>query len=252
MNKLVFALAGILLAAGIVALSQTRSGQTQLARTAWRWSLPVQFPDTAKELDLSQHETEELFDLLASQQKKLGDYSQGLLTEAARDPTAREAMQRKLVDQQRANEAELTALLGPKYQRWLAYQSSLAVRQQIEELQSRLSTGSNALSTALAQSLIAALTPEALRLDQELRTWDGSEDAVASPHLLDQHIKRTLANQRQLLDVASPYLNEAQREEYWRVLDQVLMREVALTRDVGKFGTAPVKTKSSQHLPGAH
>jgi hypothetical protein len=111
----------------------------------------------------------------------------------------------------------------------------------VEGLQSRLKAGSDALSDAQAQSLVAALTPEALRLDGELREWDTSEDAVNSPHLLDQHIKRTLENQRRLLEVAKPYLDAPQQEEYWRVLDQILMREVSLTRLVGKFGTAPVK-----------
>lgn len=251
MKKLLFVLAGAMLAAGSISMLATSSGRQQLARASWGMHLPNQFPDAAQQLELSGEEAEELFDLLARQQKKLGKFSDGLLTEAARDPAAREAMQRKLVDQQRANEAELTAMLGPKYPRWLEYQSNLLVRQQVEELQTRLKAGSDALSDPQAEALLAALTPEALRLDLELREWDTSEEAVVSPDLLNQHFNRTFENQRRLLEVVAPHLNEAQREEYWRVLDQILMREVALTRVLGKFGTAPVKFNRSALLPGS-
>jgi hypothetical protein len=67
--------------------------------------------------------------------------------------------------------------------------------------------------------------------------------------LLDEHIRRTLANQKQLWEIASPLLDPSQHEEYWRVLDQILMREVALTRGVGMMGTAPVQTDPVPTFP---
>jgi hypothetical protein len=207
----------------------------------WRNSLPAQFQDVGQALQLTPTAVADLFDLLAKQQQRLAKNSAGLLTGKANDPGARQAFQNGLVEQERRNQSELSEALGDKYQPWLEYQSTLAIRQQVESLRLRLASGVNALREDQVAPLIKALTPEQIRLDRELRAWDTSSAAATSKHLLDEHMRRTIDNQRHLLEVASTFLDPAQREEYWRVLDRIAMREVVMTRMMGKLGTAPVQ-----------
>jgi hypothetical protein len=247
-NRIVLALTSAALVAGLVVVSYTADNPEKMARIAWGHSQDERFPGLARELQITPAQAEEFLDLLGAQQRALAPISDGLLAKTARDPDTRLRLQRQLVDLQRSNLAAQAAMLGGRHARWLEYQSALLVRQQVEELQARLAAGSNALRESQVQPLLAVLTPEQLRLDRDLRDWNTSDTAVESPHMLDEHMRRTVANQRHLLDVAAPLLEPLQREEYWRVLDQIAMREVALTRAVGKLATAPVRTLPARRV----
>lgn len=212
-----------------------------VTRAMWRMSLPKTFPGVGEALEMSSEELDNFFDLLARQQSDLGEDTAGLLTGQARDPTARLEWHRRIVEQQRANDAQLREVLGSRYEKWQEYQSSLAIRQQVSELNSILET-ENKIPAAQWDPLITGLTSQQLRLDQDLRQWNMSDAAINSPRLLDEHMRRTVDNHRQLLRTASGYLTADQQEAYWKVLDRAAMREVSLTRLLGKLGTAPVQT----------
>lgn len=212
-----------------------------VTRTMWRMSLPGTFPGVGEALEMSSQELDNFFDLLARQQSDLGEDTAGLLTGQARDPAARLEWHRRIVEQQRANDAQLREALGSRYDKWQEYQSALSVRQQVSELNAILQP-ENQIPAAQLDPLITALTNQHFRLSQDLRQWNTSEAAINSPRLLDEHMRRTVDNHRELLRTASGYLTTDQQEAYWKVLDRTAMREVSLTRLLGKLGTVPVQT----------
>jgi len=252
-KRVVFLASAVLVAGIVVAAARSLlagrlpapAGNT-VTRQTWRASLPRQFPDVGAALDFTPDEARDFFDLLAKQQRDLWHDSVDLVTGEAKAAGTAQPLQHKLVEQLRANEAELTAKLGNKYARWQDYQDALIVRRQVESLQSRLAAGRHVLAPAQVQPLIAALAAEQSRLDRQLHEWDMSPTAADSPDMLDEHMRRRAEDQRSLLRIASPHLDAAQQEEFRLVLDQARVREAALIRVVGELGTAPVQT-----MPGA-
>jgi hypothetical protein len=212
-----------------------------VTRQTWRESLPYQFPDLGKELDLAPEATGQFLDLLARQQADLWNEAVDIVIGEAEDPATRLEWQRKLVQRLRANQTELMTELGARYTKWLEYQSNLAIGQQIDRLRSRLDHGDNALQPDRIEPLTAALVAEQLRLDNELREWDMSAAATESPDLLGEHLRRRTEGQHHLLSVASSWLSAPQQEQYRQVLDLVATREAALKRVVGLLATVPVQ-----------
>lgn len=234
-------------AAAVLALSQSTpqlpapTGST-VTRQTWRESLSSQFPDLGRELKLAPEAADKFLDLLARQQADLWADAVDIVIGEADEPATRLQWQRKLVEQLRANQAELVAALGDRYTRWLQYQGSLAIGQQVERLRARLGDGDNALPRDF-RPMTEALVAEQLRLDDELRAWLTSAAAAESPDLLDEHLRRRADGRDRLLGVASTWLGTAQQAEYRQVLDLAAAREAALKRVVGLPGTAPVQPR---------
>lgn len=206
----------------------TPAGRDML-RSLARNALPRQYPDLGKELGLTPEEVDEFFDLLTSQQLGLADDSLGLLAGgAAQDPAARQEAQRRLLEKQSANEAELAAKLGSKYPKWQEYQGTRATRQQVDRLRSTLATGNDALSEAQTQPLVTALAAEQARIDQETREWERTA-ARSSSNMVEDQLQRMSENNQRLVNVASSHLNTRQLEQYRRMLDQnaTMARSVA-------------------------
>jgi hypothetical protein len=181
-------------AAAVLALSQSTpqlpapAGST-VTRQTWRESLSSQFPDLGRELNLAPDAAEQLLDLLARQQADLWDDAVDIVIGEAEEPATRLDWQRKLVEQLRANQAELVAVLGDRYTQWLRYQATFQIRQQVDQLRARLGDGDDALPREFGP-LTEALVAEQLRLDDELRAWLTSAAAAGSPDLLDEHLRR--------------------------------------------------------------
>jgi hypothetical protein len=232
----------------LIVLNQTTpqlpapAGST-VTRQTWRASLGDQFPDLRMSLGLTPEQAEQFLDLLARQQADLWNDAVDIVIGEAEDPATRLEWQRKLVQQLRANQAELIAAFGDKYTKWLEYQAALSVRQQIDHLRARLGSGDIALQSNQVEPLVAALMAEQSRLEDDLRAWDMSTAAADSVDLLDEHTRRRAEGRRRLLSVASSWLNAPQQEEYGRVLDLIATREAALKRVVGLLGTAPVQPR---------
>jgi hypothetical protein len=249
--KRVLAIAAVfLLACAIVVLALNQAtpqlpapaGST-VTRQTWRQSLSDQFPELGSELDLSTEATGRLLDLLARQQSDLWKDAVDIVIGEAEDSATRLEWQRRLVDQLRANQAELQAILGDNYTKWLDYQAKLSVRQQVDLLRARLGGGDNALRPARLEPLIEALIAEQRNLDDELRAWDMSAAAADSTDLLEEHLRRRSEQQRRLVGVATSWLSAPQQQEYRQILDVVSTRETALKRVVGLLGTAPVQPR---------
>jgi hypothetical protein len=193
----------------------TPEGQ-DATRIMMRGVMTQMYPDIEQELGLTPQEKQQLFDLLAMD----GQESAALMLSGGQDPAATRELQRKLVEAQRAQEAKLAALLGSKYPKWEDYQSTVAARQQVDQLRRTLGASGNPLNDAQANQLVAAFAAEQRRSNKEIRAWSISAAAINSPNMMQESMQRSVATQGRLVDVAAPILDSAQLERYRRQVEQ--------------------------------
>lgn len=198
-------------------------------RAQLRAALPQNFPDLARELGLTPEEAAAFFDLLAKQQ--ISTTADVISTGAAEHPdaaTMRE-LQRVAAERQRAQQAEVVALLGDaKAQQWQSYQDSLPARQRVNRLQAALASGGDALSDAQARPLIAAITAGQKQLNEEARVT--AARTAGDPADPEEMIRRQDQANRRLLDVAASYLTSPQLQRFGTLLDQETGMQRALLR----------------------
>lgn len=194
---------------------RTEAGQ-EFMRTIAEASLRQRYPDLAKALGISQADADKLIQLLAEQGARQTASAIDLSPDAAQDPVARQELARQMNEAQRANEAEVRALLGDAHPKWQEYQRTTAERQrenqrlqQQNQLRAAIDFRDNPLSDAQFKSLTDALEAERQRFNQESR---GQQPLDQMQRLADEH--------RRQLEVARVYLNAGQLERYERHLSQ--------------------------------
>lgn len=184
---------------------QITSPESQARTRSLRRAMMVQqYPDLGKELGLSEQEVNKLFDLLVQQET---DLAANTFAADNRDPAAVQARIAKLQADRQANEAELKTMLGGKYTQWQEYKDTLPGRRQVTDLRAVLSASGNSLNDAQARPLIAALTAEQKRInDERFGSAAGAGNALLAQYS-PENVKR-------MVDAASPYLNPQQLESF--------------------------------------
>jgi hypothetical protein len=200
---------------GILEAMATPEGM-DATRAMMRGMMAQMYPDIDQELGLAAQEKQKLFDLLADP----GQDSAALMMGVPKDPAARQEMQRKMVESERAQEAKISALLGSKYPQWEDYQSTAQARQQVDQLRRTLSASENPLSEAQSTQLVAAFASAQRRTDKETREWSTSSAAINSANLMQETVQRAVASQERLVEAATPILDNAQMQRYKRQVDQ--------------------------------
>lgn len=186
-----------------------------LRRAQMQRTLVSLYPDLGAELHLSPEEVNKLLELIATQQVENGDAFRAAADRT--NPTAASEAQRKAMAAPQSNAAQLAALLGAKYPQWQEYEKALPSRRQVNELQTLMGSGANALGAAQARPLIAALSAERARINQE---QSDAMVAGADPReMMRRQMDRTETNRR-LLDAAAPHLTAQQLDGYKRMLDR--------------------------------
>jgi hypothetical protein len=166
-------------------------------RARYRAELPAQYPDIEDVLDLSLDQVNKLFDLLTEQNAN-----------ARRDATAG-ASARVREDRLRAEDAQLSGLLGTRFPRWQEYRKGLPSRLQVRDLGAALIAYDLDLSDAKSEALMAALIAVQAQVGQS-----------GGPY--------TEEGQRILLDAASGQLSAEQLDVYKKVLERQAGRARAL------------------------
>jgi hypothetical protein len=166
-------------------------------RTRYRAELPAQNPDIEEVVGLSPDQVNKLFDLLTEHNA------------AARRDTAAGASAKARDDRMRAEEAQLSKLLGTKYARWQEYRKGLPSRLQVRDLDAALIAYDLELGEARTKALMSALVAVQAQVGQS-----------GGPY--------TEEGQRVLLDAAAPQLSAEQLEVYKKVLERQASRVRAL------------------------
>jgi hypothetical protein len=200
----------------------------EFQRVMMRRMLEEQYPDLAKELDLSPEKAGKLLDLLAKQRADLGSDLLGQVGGAG-DPAAREESARALARKEQAYEAELATLLGDTYQKFKQYQDESAsrqraqyARQETESLRNAIDAGGAPLTDAQFQYLNSALASEQKRIDATSRGLN-----------MQQQVQRMAEDNRRLVEVAAAHLNPQQLDRYKRYLQQRAEMAGAMTGLLG-------------------
>jgi hypothetical protein len=196
-------------------------------------SMRHSYPGVAEDLGLSREQVDEFFGLLAEHQMRQQDDPAFMGFDFETPPTAEamRAQQLKFQERQKANEAELAALLGPqKMQAWKEYQSTLGVRHQLNQMRQTLSSRGLPLQEEFSKPMLKAMAEEQQRAMSEWRSGENrffgtasSVGFVAAPGLVgsngqanlqaqEKHMERMKEQNRRTLDALSPYLTSEQRQ----------------------------------------
>jgi hypothetical protein len=186
----------------------------EFQRVMMRQTLEDEFPNLAKDLNLSPDKAGKLLDLLAKQRLDLAAEGLGQMRGGTQDRAARAEMARKREEQARAFQAELKSLLGDSYSKWNDYESAAAdsrrqeyTRMGTQRLRDAITAGGPPLTDAQFQYLNSAITAEQKRIDQETRS-------------VQQQMQRLPETNRRLVEVAAAHLNPQQLDRYRRYLQQ--------------------------------
>lgn len=143
----------------------------KLALSESKSNLRREFPDVARQLHLSTEEEDQFLDLLANQRLTL--WEQATRARAAGQTPDFAAYE----DAQRAQEAEITTLLGSQRSRqFKEYQETLPERQRVMAFQATLDEN-NALEQETAETLITRLADERKTLQEKAQAEHASQPA---------------------------------------------------------------------------
>ncbi len=193
-----------------------------LVRMRSRLGLAYSHQDLAVFMQIPKQQADRLLDLLAEQ--RLRDQIEGVNPFAgAVDPAAVQALIQKQQDKQRANEAEVAALLGAsKFQDWKDYEQSGMARFMVQRLESALPDEAR-LQTEQRGSLLRAIAREHRKMYEER--------AVSIPpgqmpdenwvnQMRAQESERMAAAHERILEAATPILSPTQLEQLSSLLQQ--------------------------------
>jgi hypothetical protein len=185
----------------------------EMTRIMSRQMLEQQYPDLAKEMNLSPEKAGKLLDLLARHRMEQGTEMLNV-SNGPQDRAAREERARALAKRDQAYQGELSALLGSNYPKWAEYQSKAEERQQAmytrmgqEQLRDSINASGTPLTDAQFKYLNTALEAEQNRIDRETTS-------------VQQQMQRLPQTNRRLIEVASAHLNPQQLERYRQYLQQ--------------------------------
>ena len=130
-------------------------------------------PNLARDLDLTAEQFDRLNDVLAEQSLRAMENNSPLWSADGERPDAAKVQeyQRKMMEQQRANEAELKRALGEaKYREWQEYQSMAGVRWEADRVRASLTSAGVPLDESLAKPLLKTLHEQQIKMMQQQAT----------------------------------------------------------------------------------
>jgi hypothetical protein len=199
-------------------------------RAQARNKLMAAYPELATTLQLTPEQAEQFLDLLARQQVEIAELIAARPGEI-RDGVYSQRLARDVNIMELSDDAEQTALLEGKYPEWLQYQQDEIFRNPVDQLQGVLQRQGIGIADADADALVTALAAEQTRFSKEMARTSGSPGD--SPRELLQQQLHYAANNRQLVKVASRYLNTQQLEAYEQLLERRTLTAQRLLRNMG-------------------
>jgi hypothetical protein len=158
-------------------------------RAQQRMNLVRSNPNLARDLDMTAEQLDRLYDVLAEQSLRAMENSSPMWsTDGGRPDAAQmQEFQRKAMEQQRANEAELRRALGDgKYREWQEYQSMAGVRWEADRVRTSLASAGVPLDENLAKPLLKTLHQQQMKMmqQQQAAATAASSNANASARLV--------------------------------------------------------------------
>jgi len=140
-------------------------------------------PNLARDLDLTADQLDRLYDVLAEQSLRSMENTSPMWSVNGEQPDAAKIQeyQRKAMEQQRSNEAELKRALGDtKYREWQEYQSMAGVRWEADRVRTSLASAGVPLDENLAKPLLKSLHEQQVKLMQQAANAAAPNAAVSA------------------------------------------------------------------------
>ena len=136
-------------------------------------------PNLARDLDLSPEQADRLFSTLAEQQLRAMETTNPMLWNEQPDPAKMQELQRKMMDQQRANEMEVKRVLGEaKFREWQEYQSLSGVRWEADRVRTALANAGMPLEENLTKPLLKTLQEQQQKMMQQMAAAAGPQNQL--------------------------------------------------------------------------
>ena len=139
-------------------------------------------PNVARDLDLTPEQVDRLFATLAEQQMRSMETNPPMMWGEQPDAAKMQEFQRKSLEQQAANEAELKRVLGDaKFREWQEYQSMAGVRWEADRVRASLANAGVPLDDNQTKPLLKTLADQQQKMMQEAAkmTAPGTNRVVA-------------------------------------------------------------------------
>ena len=136
-------------------------------------------PNLARDLDLSPEQADRLFSTLAEQQLRAMETTSPMLWSEQPDPAKMQELQRKMMDQQRANEMEVKRVLGEaKFREYQEYQSLSGVRWEADRVRTALANAGMPLEENLTKPLLKTLQEQQQKMMQQMAAAAGPQNQL--------------------------------------------------------------------------
>jgi hypothetical protein len=228
----------------------------QAMLTQQRFSLKQVHPDLARELNVSQEQADRLLELLAEQQLRNMEAPGSFPSDRTPNEAEMAQLQKDLRQRERANRAEIAALLGSNgTQQWQDYEDSMGARMRVRQLSSTLDNAGIPLRDDQRQSLRDTLAQLERQAQQERQTLMPPRNfATMTPAdrltWQEEQIERTAQSYARARDSVSHILTTEQLQTYRDLQEQELtMRRAGLRMQRAQIENA-ADPAASALIPG--
>jgi hypothetical protein len=192
-------------------------------------------PNLARDLDLTPEQADRLFSTLAEQQTRMMENNTPMMWGEQPDPAKVQEYQRKLLDQQSANETEIKRVLGDqKFREYQEYQQLSGVRWEADAVRTTLANAGVPLDENLTKPLLKSLQEQQQKMLQQMAAaapgknqfFAGTSAVVMSDAVAgNDPSANMLKMQEQSLDYQAQHQKQ-QREALVRVLTPEQMKVI--------------------------
>jgi hypothetical protein len=193
-------------------------------RAQHRLNMQRAYADLALFMNLTDAETEQLLDLLSEQAMRSMEQRPRFGRMGPPNEDDVREMQRAFEEQRKQNEAEIAALLGPKYTEWQQYQQDGWARAQVSNLRQALALSDEPLRTEQVKQLVDVIAREQQQLAP--RAQGSSMGATGRPtaemmaRWTEERIEQTKQAHERIRLAASSFLSASQYEQLRRQQEQ--------------------------------
>jgi hypothetical protein len=182
-------------------------------------------PNLVRDLDLTPEQADRLFSTLAEQQMRSMENNVPVMWGEQPDPAKVQEFQRKMLDQQRANETEIKRVLGDqKFREYQEYQSLSGVRWEADAVRTTLANAGVPLDENLTKPLLKSLQEQQQKMLQQMAAAAPGTNQFFAPGVgvsaamsSDNSVANMLKMQEQALEYQAQH-QKRQREALARVL----------------------------------
>jgi hypothetical protein len=182
-------------------------------------------PNLVRDLDLAPEQADRLFSTLAEQQMRSMENNVPVMWGEQPDPAKVQEFQRKMLDQQRANETEIKRVLGDqKFREYQEYQSLSGVRWEADAVRTTLANAGVPLDENLTKPLLKSLQEQQQKMLQQMAAAAPGTNQFFAPGVgvsaamsSDNSVANMLKMQEQALEYQAQH-QKRQREALARVL----------------------------------